>query len=75
VRVGMERMFETWRDGRAEFNGTALLVAHRGVIRVILDQLIETTPAIGLGSIHVLECDRGWRARALDLTGHLQDAC
>ncbi len=75
VKAGMERMFETWRDGRAEFNGTALLVAHRGVIRVILDHLIETIPAIELGSIHILECKRGWRARALDLTGHLEDAC
>ncbi len=75
VKAGMERMFETWRDGSAAFSGTALLVAHRGVIRVILDHLIETTPAIELGSIHVLECDRGWRARALDLTGHLEDAC
>jgi broad specificity phosphatase PhoE len=75
VRLGMERMFETWRDGRGEFSGTALLVAHRGVIRVILEHLIETTPAIALGSIHILECNRGWRARALDLTGHLETAC
>jgi broad specificity phosphatase PhoE len=75
VKAGMERMFETWRDGSAAFSGTALLVAHRGVIRVILDHLIETTPAIELGSIHILECNRGWRARALDLTGHLEDAC
>jgi broad specificity phosphatase PhoE len=75
VKLGMERMFETWRDGRGEFSGTALLVAHRGVIRIILEHLIQTTPAIALGSIHILECNRGWRARALDLTGHLQDAC
>ena len=60
----------------ASSSGTALLVAHRGVIRVILEHLIGAAPAIELGSIHILECGRdGWRARALDLTGHLEDAC
>jgi broad specificity phosphatase PhoE len=75
VMLGMARMFEAWRDGGAEFSGTALLVAHRGVIRVIVDHLIATTPAIELGSIQILECNRGWRARALDLTGRLEDPC
>jgi hypothetical protein len=50
-------------------------VAHRGVIRVIVDHLIATTPAIELGSIQILECNHSWHARALDLTGHLEDAC
>ncbi len=73
---GMERMFGFWREGSGEFKGNALLVAHRGVIRVILEHLIAATPAIELGSIHILECGRdGWRARVLDLTGHLKDAC
>ncbi|HEY2104436.1 MAG TPA: histidine phosphatase family protein [Candidatus Binataceae bacterium] len=72
VLVGMGRMFELWREGRDEFSGTALLVAHRGVIRLILNSLIGVTPAIELGSIHILDCDHGWRARALDLTGHLE---
>jgi broad specificity phosphatase PhoE len=72
VISGMERMFE----GSGEFKGNALLVAHRGVIRVILEHLIAPKPAIELGSIHILECGRdGWRARVLDLTGHLEDAC
>ena len=71
-RIGMQRMFELWREGRDEFSGTALLVAHRGVIRLILNSLIGVTPAIELGSIHILDCDRGWRARALDLTSHLE---
>jgi broad specificity phosphatase PhoE len=76
VLSGMERMFGLWREGSAKFSSTALLVAHRGVIRVILEHLIVVTPAIELGSIHILECGRdGWRARALDLTGHLDDAC
>jgi broad specificity phosphatase PhoE len=69
VRIGMERMFALWHDGRGRFSGTALLVAHRGVIRIIIDNLIGVTPAIALGSIHILDCDHGWRARALDLIG------
>jgi broad specificity phosphatase PhoE len=73
VRIGMRRMFKLWREGRDEFSGTALLVAHRGVIRLILNCLIGVTPAIELGSIHILDCDHGWRARALDLTRHLEE--
>lgn len=76
VRSGLERMFGLWRDESAEFVGTALLVAHRGVIRIILQHLVGATPAIELGSIHILECGAGgWRPRVLDLTGHLEDAC
>ncbi len=74
VRIGMSRMFKLWREGRDEFSGAALLVAHRGVIRLILSSLIGVTPAIELGSIHILDCDHGWRARALDLTRHLEEA-
>ena len=72
VGIGMQRMFELWREDRCEFSGTALLVAHRGVIRLILNWLVGLTPAIELGSIHILGCDHGWRPRALDLTGHLE---
>jgi broad specificity phosphatase PhoE len=75
VKLGMARMFKAWRDGRAEFSGTALLVAHRGVVRVILNDLAGATPEIALGSIHILDCNRAWRVRALDLTGHLEEAC
>lgn len=69
VKAGMERMFELWRSGHDEFSGTALLVAHRGVIRLLIQWLIGITPAIELASVHILDCDHGWRARALDLTG------
>jgi broad specificity phosphatase PhoE len=71
VGLGMERMFASWRGGRDRFSGTALLVAHRGVIRIIINQLIGVTPAIALGSVHILDCDHGWRARALDLIGEV----
>jgi broad specificity phosphatase PhoE len=69
VSIGMERMFDLWRDGGNEFSGTALLVAHRGVIRLIVQRLVGITPAIELGSIHILDCHRGWSARVLDLIG------
>ncbi len=67
VRIGMRRMFELWRGGHEEFSGTALLVAHRGVIRLIIEWLTGVTPAIELGSVHILDCDRAWRVRAVDL--------
>lgn len=74
VRIGMDRMFELWRDGRDAFDGTALMVAHRGVIRLIVNWLVDVTPAIELGSIHILDCDQGWRPRALDITTHLKES-
>jgi broad specificity phosphatase PhoE len=74
VGIGMQRMFELWREDRDEFRGAAMLVAHRGVIRLILNSLIGVTPAIELGSIHILDCDYCWRARGLDLTGYLEPA-
>lgn len=67
VSIGMRRMFELWRAERGQFSGTALLVAHRGVIRLILEWLAGVTPAIELGSVHILDCDLGWHVRALDL--------
>ncbi len=73
VEIGMKRMFELWRDERGEFSGTALLVAHRGVIRLLIEALVGVTPAIELGSIHILDCDHAWRVRELDLTGHLKE--
>jgi broad specificity phosphatase PhoE len=67
VSIGMRRMFDLWRGGRDEFSGIVLLVAHRGVVRLIVDWLVGVTPAIELGSVHVLDCDHAWRVRALDL--------
>jgi broad specificity phosphatase PhoE len=52
----------------------ALLVAHRGVIRVIMQRLTDVTPVIEIGSIHVLSTDRvteAWQADAVDMTAHL----
>ncbi len=74
VRMGMQRMFDLWREGRDEFSGTALLVAHRGVIRLILQLLVGITPAIELGSVHILDCEHGWRVRAVDLNPYRDQA-
>jgi broad specificity phosphatase PhoE len=55
-----------------------LLVAHRGVIAVILAELLALAPAtrrrlaIDLGSIHVVtHHSDGWRAEVLNRTDHL----
>lgn len=50
----------------------SLIVAHRGVIRVIADCLAGVRPEIELGSIQILvrESD-AWRVAFLDFTAHL----
>lgn len=55
-----------------------LLVVHKGVIRVVLTELLGLQPAqredlaIDLGSIHVIdETDTGWRAHVLNRIDHL----
>ena len=57
-----------------------LLVVHRGVIAVILSDVLELTPAdrrtleIDLGSIHVVERGAaGWRSDVLNRIDHLND--
>jgi len=59
--------------------GNRLLVVHRGVIAVILAELLHLSAAerravgIDLGSIHVLVRDaRGWRAEVLNRVDHLR---
>jgi broad specificity phosphatase PhoE len=74
VKIGMRRMFELWRESRDVFGGCAFLVAHRGVIRLILQWLAGVTPAIELGSVHILDCDHGWRVRAVDLKPDREEA-
>jgi broad specificity phosphatase PhoE len=54
--------------------GAALLVAHRGVIRSIADQLTGVAPVVELGSIQLLNREApgaGWRVEGLDLVDHL----
>jgi broad specificity phosphatase PhoE len=63
-------------DGMA--HDSVLMVLHRGVIAVILMQLLELSPEerarvdIDLGSIHVVRREGGhWQAEILDRTDHL----
>lgn len=70
VERGMARMLAQWAPERA--GGTALLVAHRGVIRAIARSLAEVEPDIALGSISIWELDGRWRTHALDVTAHLE---
>ena len=55
---------------RAESN-SALIVAHRGVIRTIVHALIGAEPTVDLGSIQILARDSLWHALVLDFTAHL----
>ncbi|MGH7949484.1 MAG: histidine phosphatase family protein [Candidatus Binataceae bacterium] len=71
VARGVERMFELWTPGSLDGANSALLVAHRGVIRRVARILAAAEPVVELGSIQILEHDGRWRARALDLTDHL----
>jgi len=55
----------------------ALVVGHRGVIRLMTNRLAGEEPVIELGSIQVLQRDRvsdAWRAERIDVVEHLADA-
>jgi broad specificity phosphatase PhoE len=82
VALGTVRMLALWHDDRCSgrAGASALLVAHRGVIRALVRQMTGVfEPHIDLGSIHILEQEPGgadlraarWRPVALDLTAHL----
>ena len=82
VARGIARMLALWHDDRCRgrAGASALLVAHRGVIRAVVRQMTGVfEPHIDLGSIHILEQEPGgadfraarWRPVALDLTAHL----
>jgi broad specificity phosphatase PhoE len=52
----------------------AIVVAHRGVIRIIVNRLAGVTPQIELGSIQILQRDNAagsWHAHDLDIVNHL----
>jgi broad specificity phosphatase PhoE len=67
VERGVKRMLREIPD-----TGTALVVAHRGVIRAIVKKMTGAESSVELGSISVLEFETAWRAIAIGLTGHLQ---
>jgi len=52
----------------------AIVVAHRGVIRIIANRLAGVTPQIELGSIQILHRENAadsWHADSLDIVEHL----
>ncbi len=84
VARGCGRMLAQWNEIRADGDdaGTTLVVAHRGVIRVVIRELTGIlAPRIEIASIHVLEQEPGgpdlravrWRPVVLDLTAHLSE--
>jgi broad specificity phosphatase PhoE len=68
---GVRKMLSLWRP-ESHLASTALLVAHRGVIRTAVQHLTGNQPSVELGSIQVIELDGGWRATMLDHIGHLK---
>ena len=70
---GIGKMLSLWQP-ESHLASTALLVAHRGVIRTVVHHLTGNQPSVELGSIQVIELDGGWRAPMLDHTGHLKGA-
>ena len=72
VERGLTRMLRMWDEGEAPGDGSALVVAHRGVIRTIVRALVGVEPVIELGSINILDRAGRWRVRDLDITSHLE---
>jgi broad specificity phosphatase PhoE len=70
VDRGTEKMLALWEASNPVAGDTALLVAHRGVIRQIVRRLTGASPNVELGSIQILIDDGSWRPAALDLVDH-----
>ena len=63
--------------GANQAEGVALVVAHRGVIRIIAKRLAGVEPVIELGSIQILQRDRigdSWHAELVDVVEHLAES-
>ena len=71
VDRGIGKMLSLWKP-ESQVASTALLVAHRGVIRTVVHHLTGNQPSVELGSIQVIELSGGWRATMLDQIGHLK---
>jgi broad specificity phosphatase PhoE len=68
---GTGKMLSRWQP-RSHVASWALVVAHRGVIRTMVNHLTGNQPSVELGSIQVIELDGGWRPTMLDHIGHLK---
>ncbi len=71
VERGVVRMLSLWNLESPRRAADALVVAHRGVIRTIVQTLAGAAPEVELGSIQILEYSGIWKPAALDLVGHL----
>ena len=72
VVLGVEKMLGLWQP-EAGAASTALLVAHRGVIRTTVHHLTGHQPNVELGSIQIIEMDSGWRPVTVDHVAHLNE--
>jgi broad specificity phosphatase PhoE len=72
VERGLSRMLTLLRPDVGD-SRLALLVAHRGVIRKIVQRLAGTDAIIELGSIQILQTNGAepWRVEQLDFTAHI----
>lgn len=68
---GVEKMLGDWQP-EAGAPSTALLVAHRGVIRTTVHHLTGRQPNVELGSIQIIELDGVWKPAMLDHVVHLK---
>ncbi len=73
VERGVARMLSLWTPRGALGATRAIVVAHRGVIRTIVQTLTAAEPEVELGSIQILEHAGAWTPAALDLIAHLTD--
>jgi broad specificity phosphatase PhoE len=71
VRRGLATTLKFIDAGRHAESESALIVAHRGVIRTIVQTLTGVEPVVDLGSIQILARDSKWHPRVLDFTAHL----
>jgi len=72
VERGVARMLTLMEPALVPARPT-LVVAHRGVIRAIVQRLAGAEPLIELGSVQILARDgeQRWRVETLDFTAHL----
>jgi len=76
VHRGAARMLALIDDAHRDRGGTAIVIAHRGVVRAITQRLANVSPVIELASMQSLireSAETPWRPEFLDDTFHLAD--
>lgn len=72
VAKGIEQMLMLWSP-EPGVESSALLVAHRGVIRTVVHHLTGHQPTVDLGSIQIIELHETWQPSMLDHIDHLKN--